>query len=109
MRRRWAAAARAALNSAISCGPILPGAANPSITTTTSITAIPVAIITSTICSTSGFCTPWVARSGGPGLLRWAKVLCAGARLGASDGEPTCLGRWCPIERHARVGVDAHQ
>jgi len=55
MRRCWAAAACAALNSAISCGPILTRAANSPITATTSITAIPVAITISTICSTSGF------------------------------------------------------
>ena len=88
MRRCWAAAARAARNSAISCGPILTRAANSPITATTSIAAIPVAITTSTICSTLRFFhTGVVARSGGPGLLRWAKVLCCGAGLGGKCAE----------------------
>src|SRR5215813_4832692 len=44
-RRRWAAAARASRNSAVSSGPIITRAAKPPIAATTRTTAIPIANI----------------------------------------------------------------
>src|SRR6516162_4016138 len=44
-RRRWAGAARASRNSAVSSGPIITRAAKPSIAATTRTTAIPIANI----------------------------------------------------------------